>query len=301
MKHILSIITITRNDDCRLQEWYHHYLEYKDIVDLHIIVDNNSTMEYKNKMKQLFQNSIFIELDHNGGCTEAYNVGIRYATEHNADVISLMGNDIEIKTSDIERLLDILENEKFDMIYPIVLNNGDDIDRIDKYGYNVDYFRLQMKKLNPKLPFKDLPQFILCETGPGGCSFAKKSYYKTIGLQDTNLFMYADEVDNGIRASLYKMKVGTAKIVAWHRHIYTPGAQKRNHMAAYLLSRNHIYLAKKHLKGINKYRVYLITAIFAIEHYFHLENLLDKENRKYVNSYFEGLLAGLIGNMKNIF
>lgn len=301
MKQILSLITITRDDDCRLQEWYHHYLEYKDIVDLHIIVDNNSTIEYKNKMKQLFTKSIFIELDHNGGCTEAYNVAIKYAMEHNADIISLMGNDIEIKARDIERLLDIMDKEKFDMIYPIVLNNDDDIDRIDKFGYNIDYCRLQMKKINPNLTFNELPQFIACETGPGGCSFAKSSYYLNVGLQDTNLFMYYDEVDNGIRASLCNVKVGTAKVVAWHRHLNAPGAKKRNPMAAYLLSRNHIYLAKKHLKGINKYGAYLMDIFFAIEHYFHFNNLFDKENRTYINSYTKGLIVGLSGNMNNSF
>lgn len=65
----IAAITITYNDDYKFNKWFQCYIEYKDELFLHIIVDNNSNKEYLNKVKATFIESHVIERNSNGGWT----------------------------------------------------------------------------------------------------------------------------------------------------------------------------------------------------------------------------------------
>ena len=82
----IAAITITLNDDFKFKEWVSHYQLYKDDVYLHIIVDNGSSPEYVKKLEEFFPESHIIKRNSNGGCTESYNDGIKYALEKKLDI-----------------------------------------------------------------------------------------------------------------------------------------------------------------------------------------------------------------------
>ena len=102
----IAAITITYNDGYKFKEWVEHYQEYKSELYLHIIVDNGSEDEYMAQLKSTFTDSIIIERGKNGGCTHAYNDGIRYAlNDKHVDAIMLIGNDIKLSVHGVKGLM----------------------------------------------------------------------------------------------------------------------------------------------------------------------------------------------------
>ena len=197
----IAAITITQNDGYKFKEWCEHYEEYKDVLYLHIIVDNKSNPDYLQKVKDYFTSSVIIERSSNGGCTGAYNDGIQEALkDKDVDSVMLVGNDIKISAEDVKELHRFLySNEEYGMVSPILLSPGSDI--IECYGSQLNAIGID------KRPFvgihandESLPPYREAEYVTGGMSLSKREFYEKVGLQDDNLFMYADELDMYYRA-----------------------------------------------------------------------------------------------------
>lgn len=301
---MIAVLTVTRNDGFKLKEWYEHYLEYKDDVYLHIIVDNDSDSVYLEEYKKLFTESVIIELGYNGGSTAAYNAGIKYAlNDPKVDAISLIGNDIKMPKGTLPELYKLLESDKtYGMVAPVLINKDSD-QIVDCYGEILNRKNMNLVVLNNRANVSTLPDILVSDTLPGGCNLSSREFYEKVGLQDENFFMYADEVDMGIRGERLGFKfVATTKAKAWHMHINEPGAVKRHPMSAYLMGRNHIYIARK-LFGKKEVRATILNrlryaAIFFISCIKHNKN---KEDYKYAWAFTKGVFAGIRGDMTNKF
>lgn len=300
----IAMITITRNDNCRFREWKEHYEEYKGDLFLHIIVDNGSTEEYQKLLHDTFPESKIIELGYNGGCTAAYNAGIKYVlTQPEVDAISLLANDVRMLPGTLLTLYDLLySEEEYGMVSPVSV-------RLDNENISVAYGEIINRKtmnliaLNKGSAIDTLPKILLSETLPGGNNLAKRVFYEKVGLQDEKFFMYADEVDMGIRGERAGFKfITTTKARTWHMHINEPGKVNRNPMAAYLMGRNHIYLSRK-LFGhkevlytvIDRLKAASILFLSAIKH------RKVKEEFNYAWAFTKGVFAGIRGDMRNDF
>lgn len=301
---MIAVITITRNDSFKLKEWYDHYLEYKDDVYLHIVIDNGSDPAYLAEYKKLFTESVIIELGYNGGCTAAYNAGIKYAlNDSKVDAISLLGNDIKMPSGTLTELYNLLLSDKsYGMVAPVLLNKNDD-GTIDCYGESLDRNNMNLVVLNKKKKIEEVPEILLSDTLPGGCNLSSRLFYEKVGLQDEKFFMYADEVDMGIRGERLGFKfVSTTKVKALHMHINPSGQMTRNPMAAYLMGRNHIYLARKLFGRKEVFHTIMhrlkSAAIFYLSCIKHHKN---KEEWRYARAFTKGVLAGIIGDMRNNF
>ncbi len=295
------MITMTRNDDCRFTQWVEHFQEYKDALYLHIIVDNDSSLDYQAKLKKYFPNSVILELGFNGGCTYAYNAGIKYAlADKKVDAISLMANDIKISADAIKSLYEFLiSDSNYGMVFPRVQNPAVGSEVINSFGNAVDKFTMRMLDLHHGEKVADMPDYALCETGPGGCNMASRRFYELVGLQDEKLFMYSDEVDTGIKARKKDVLLAVTKNVeAWHLHINEGNGKYRSNFASYLSCRNKVYLAKKHygqLKALFVWFFFLLDNLRLIIKY-----IRDKEARLYYFYGIKGACAGLINNMDNL-
>ena len=73
----IAAITITYNDDFKLDQWSVFYKEYKKELHTHIIVDNGSDQSYVNRVKSQFKDSVILQRETNGGLTVAYNQGMQ--------------------------------------------------------------------------------------------------------------------------------------------------------------------------------------------------------------------------------
>ncbi len=299
------MVTITRNDDCRFREWVEHYEEYKSELYLHIIVDNASSDEYQLKLKESFPDSIIIELGFNGGCTIAYNAGIKAALNNpQVDAIALIANDIRMAPGNLTSLYSFLKKDaRFGMVYPIILEPNLGSNTIGFYGFTVDKKRMQLVNRHPKALIESLPDFDIVESGPGGANLACREFYEVVGLQDENLFMYCDEVDTGIRGANAGFKLAVTKhSQCWHMHINPPGRRLKNNMAPFLMARNKVYLAKKYAGKWAAFKVFVYWFLVSVR--FLAANtitLKDRETFSYSYAFMRGSVAGITGNMKNEF
>ena len=300
----IALITLTYNDDYKFKEWFILYCLYREEVFLHIIVDNGSSSAYIEKLYRNFPKSKIILLGENQGCTGAYNAGIKYALSNSdVDAIALVGNDVKLCSGSLTMLYDFLYSSKdYKMVYPIVLDKGKDTKIIDNYGYKINTCTIDMQKISNNSSYEDLIDFQQCDCGPGGCNIAKPEFYKLVGLQDSNLFMYYDEVDMGLRArELNQYMAVTKNIIAYHEHINPPGETSRSPLAYYLLARNRIYLAGKHFGLLKKIKVTIMCLKWNILDYLKYFFMKDGIKLPQIRAYSRGILNGLINNMNNKF
>lgn len=293
-------ITITLNDDYKVNEWKKWYEEYKNELALHIIVDNGSSPKYIKTIKSFFPNSIIIERKTNGGCTMAYNDGIKKALEHSSiDAIMLIGNDVRIEKGSITKLYDFLYSRKsLGIVSPVLFKKNSFI--VEDYGANITRFlTMNAKKSGAGKDIDEITEsHRFSETVLGGCCLAKPEFYQKVGLQDENLFMYSDEVDTGIRSKLVGYEMGYIKEAkAWHQHINPNNGSVRSFIAPYLINRNKIYLAKKHFGFMRVLLVFVYQNV--TNSYLIFRNINRPLMRKYFSFGIKGSVAGLMGNMKN--
>jgi len=242
----IAAITISLNDGYKLSEWFNHYLEYKNDIYLHIIVDNGSQPEYFEEVKRLFIDSVIIRRETNGGSTSAYNDGIEYAIKKTeTDAIMLIANDVKIEKGGVVKLYDFLSSNNYGMVSPVILSKDSLI--IEDLGSEITYF-MYMKPFGIGMHLDSITNYSQdADASLGGMNLASRSFYEKVGLQDEDLFMYSDEVDMAIRARKAGLKMGVIKEVkAWHQHININGRKERPPFSAFLIGRNKIYLGYKH-------------------------------------------------------
>jgi GT2 family glycosyltransferase len=296
----VAAITITYNDDYKINEWINNYLDYKDDLYLHIIVDNNSELEYFNKVKDKFKDSVIIRRESNGGCTGAYNDGIKYAlSDKLVDSIMLIANDMRLEVGGISKCYDFLRSDPtLGMIEPVILEKDSYI--INDFGCEISK-TLFMKSYKAGENLSDLQEdFHYADAVTGGMNLASREFYEVVGLQDENLFMYSDEVDMGLRAKKHGFKMAATKnVLAWHQHINeNKKVDKRHPFSMYLIARNKVYLGRKHFGVLVSLYVfgYLIFLSLKVLLIVLIKRNYDNVKDQLWSIY--GAFNGLIGNMK---
>ncbi len=261
----IAVITIFCNESFRISKWYDYYLEYKDDVALHIIVDNNSSYDQFKQVESTFKESKIIRLDKNKGVTGAYNAGINECFLHpEIDAVAFVGNDIKIEKGGLKGLYNFLmSDKKLGEVSPILLKKDSLIieDNGDKFRYN-----LVMDEYDIGKEFGSNIENHRCDGLPGAMNMAKIIMYKEIGLLDETIFMYSDEVDIGLRAKKYGYEFSSfVEVKAWHQHEYMPGNNQRLPYSNYLVMRNKVYLAGKYFSLIRKILVYISLFILSVK------------------------------------
>ena len=263
----IATITTAYNQFQDFNNWKSHYKQYCDEISYHIIVDNNSSDEYKKLYKQEFKNSIILELSEGKGVTGGYNEAIKYIQRNlEVDFILFIMQDMNIPGNGVSILADCLNlNQEIGVIAPVNLyENKSNIIRehggsISKNDFSVKKHYLD-QELNSKIP-EMLEVDFLC----GGNYMFRADIFNKIGLFDEKIFMYGDEVDILIRVANYGYKVfSTTKTVCYHEHIYekTNGKKVRfpSSNALFFTGRNYFYLIKKY----GKYKNIIFGFIIAI-------------------------------------
>lgn len=293
-------ITITYNDGYKFEEWCRWYEEYKDELYLFVIVDNGSEPDYIQKLESTFRDAVIIKRKTNGGCTSAYNDGIKVALKDpQVTHIALIGNDIRLSKGALKKCVDLLDSDnKLAMVSPVLLNADSDI--VADYGDNVAD-DLSLIEYGKGERIDNIPEtWRYCDAVTGGMNVSKRSLYETIiGLQDEKLFMYSDEADMALRARKAGVKMAVLKDAqSWHQHINPPGYKGRHPFSNYLIARNKVYLGKKHF-GLTK-QLHIFNHFFFYNMLLYVKLLFTMRWKLLVYPRWSmiGALNGLIGNMK---
>lgn len=242
----VAALTVTRNDDYKLEQWVEYYKQYKDGIDYHIIIDNASSETYLNNIKKIFCDSIILERKENGGLTAAFNQGIEYVFQNtDADAILILVNDVKISKESIDILKTVLQSDSsYGMVSPLLLKKDSMI--VEDFGNSISN-ELALIGYCVGMDIREVKEEIrLCDAVPGGVNLATVQFYKNVGLQDEKLFMYSDEVEIGIRAKKFGYKmVSVACAASWHQHVNPTAGGYRHPYSSYLMARNKVYIAKK--------------------------------------------------------
>ena len=294
----LAVVSVAYNDDFKIEQWHTYYEQYKAAVDYHIIVDNGSENTFIKRMEEIFCKSVLIKRKVNGGSTGAYNTGIRYVLEHtDADAIMLLGNDIKISAASLIQLMNYLEqHSSVGMVAPIMCNADSEV--VADFGCEIDN-SLMLKPYMVGKKLKDIKECEhMCEAVTGGVNMAKRLFYKDVGLQDENLFMYSDEVDMGLRTKACGYEMACLyEAVCWHQHVNPPGSKYRKPYSAYLMARNKVYLANKHGLKKEKKRVMKTFMNQAIKNYAKGIIKKDSELREKAKYIIAGIIYGFRNDM----
>ena len=155
-----------------------------------ILVDNNSTDESIDFVKQKFPSVIIKQLDQNLGFAEANNIGGDIAK---GDLLLFLNNDTKVTEGFLDPLVEAIKSDEIAICQSLLLKPDGAIDSsgdfIDQYGraYN-----------NKTIPKQTSP--ILCARG--ACMLVKKNIFNDLGQFDKKFFVSFEDVDFGLRARI---------------------------------------------------------------------------------------------------
>ncbi|MDB4114571.1 glycosyltransferase family 2 protein [Flavobacteriaceae bacterium] len=249
----IATVTTAYNQFQDFNNWKSHYKEYCDEISYHIIVDNNSSDEYKKLYKPEFKNSIILEFSEGKGVTGGYNEAIKYIQENlEIDFILFIMQDMNIPSKGVTILANCLNKDpEIGAIAPVNLyENKSNIIREHGGTINKNDFSVKKHYLNQELN-SSVPEMLEVDFLCGGNYMFRGEVFNKIGLYDEKIFMYGDEVDILMRLANYGYKVfSTTKTVCYHEHIYEVinGKNVRfpSNNALFFTGRNYFYLINKY-------------------------------------------------------
>ena len=230
----------------------------------------------------------------------AYNDGIKKALENpSIQAIMLLGNDIRLSRNCVRQLLLFMNSDKtIGSIAPVTLAGHSK--KIEDYGSSISKHLSMVPFGEGQLLSKNHPEIVFPEAISGGINLSRREFFEEIGLQDENLFMYSDEVDTGLRTRASKYRLAVIKSAkAWHAHINNPQDKKyRGAFSKYLIGRNKIYLARKHLDLWSVLYVICVYTLGSIGKII-IALLAGDLSKARMYSYMSiGSVMGAVGNMK---
>jgi len=194
----------------------------------HLLADNN--VEF-----------IFLTLRENFGFAKANNIAYMYANElESFDYFWLLNNDTIILNTTLPALLDSVRKYNDNVLLSSLIYEVNNVKKIwfsggiyNKYfaiGNNVDYKKFKLSK----------NKFL------SGCSlFIPVLVIKKIGLLNSNIFLYAEDLEFSMRATMYKipLDVVESSIVF---HVGGASSIKRSYLAYYNIVRYTISVIINH-------------------------------------------------------
>lgn len=253
-----------------------------DIQPFHLVIVNNSPEETpKFHNDELFANQkvTVIHSTENVGYAGALNMGIE-ALRPFSEVshFLLMNNDVEIAENFLSQML--AEGQQPDRIYsPLILYRN--TDRVQNTGGRVHLWLGGTTNLNKYTPITKIhkiqPDFL------SGCIlFMHRSVVEKVGLFDERYGSYYEDLDYSLRAK----EAGVGIEVLWQveaRHFHSYSTKGDSLYKVYLLNRNQILFAKKHLPPFQR-RLFIVAAVLR----GFLQNLPGNRLSAYVKGVREG-------------
>jgi GT2 family glycosyltransferase len=219
-----------------------------------IVVDNGSTDNSSDRIRNQFPDVILIENSDNVGYSMGNNIGIKQALTNGADYVVLLNNDTVVDREMLFHLVAVAE------AFPEVGITGptmlyfDSPDVIWCAGNSIDWRTGNTIRLNdgehiskvedsPTLRVDFITSCAIC---------IKRAVFDEIGLIDERFFIYYDETDWFTRARSVgwrAMYVPQAKM--WHKVSATMGESSPR--TDYYMIRNRFLFLANNLKGINRF------------------------------------------------
>jgi hypothetical protein len=215
-----------------------------------VVVDNGSTDDSVEQIKNNFPRLILIETGSNLGYTGGNNVGIRYALDQGAAYILIVNNDTELVNPEfLRRMVDVMETDhKIGIVGPKVLSPGDQIQ--DTILFVPTLFNCVKESLGLRFGAKRTKDYNvsqLVDSVSGVCWLIRANVVKEVGLLDENYFMYVEEQDYCYRAKKAGWEIAYSPVESvLHEKGSEDENRKRTHRQYIFVRRNLVLFLRKH-------------------------------------------------------
>ena len=251
-----------------------------------IVVDNGSTDQSCDYIKDNFPEVHIINLWENYGFSAAVNVGIKTCR---GEYVALLNNDTEVDPNWLKALVHCLEQDKRIFAVSSKMIRFHQRDIIDDAGEQYTLVGWAFKRgegLSGDKYDRDEEIFSAC----GGAACYRKSVFDKIGYFDERFFAYIEDVDISYRARIHGYRnVFCSKAIVYHIGSGTSGGQKYNQFKVRLSAQNNVFNIVKNMPIVQ----------LIINSPFLLMGLAAKAvffwRNGYLQAYKEGLVDGLRG------
>lgn len=222
-----------------------------------ILVDNDSKDQSHIECKKKFPEITLIENKKNFGYCEGNNIGIRNA---HGDFIVLLNPDTIVEKSWLNEILKAYNLIGEGLFQPMLLSL-EDKNRINTCGNMIQLFGFGYSRGKGN---RNIEQYKAVEKIPyasGACLFLSKNTLDKIGMFDSYLFAYHDDLDLGWRAlcqGIYSYFVPSS--IVYHAESFS---FKWSPFKLFLLERNRWYCLLTHYSKSTFYRI--LPAILIVE------------------------------------
>ena len=176
-------------------------LERVDYDNLHVlIVDNNSSDQTSEKVKQDFPEFNVLTLPENLKFARGNNEGVKYLNPENDDFIIFLNNDTIVSRNFVKKLIDPLFNDKKAIISVPKILFSSNINKIWYAGGNINLWLGKISHIGirefdgPKYSFKTKTDY-----ATGCCFCIKYDDFRKLNF-DNDFSMYCEDVDLSLRA-----------------------------------------------------------------------------------------------------
>jgi GT2 family glycosyltransferase len=210
-----------------------------------VIVDNNSTDESQQKLRENFKDIYMIFSESNRGYANGNNLGIVYALNSGADYICVLNNDVVVEKDFLCEIIEEFEKDSLIGIAGACICDYYEKDKIQSFGANINLFTGlaqpsfkgdNYKKLNVESKEVDYLG--------GACFVIKKDVFSKIGKIPENYFLFFEETEFCLRAK----KNGFKLVCLKKSRVYHKGSATISKFAGlsyYFLNRNRVVFMRR--------------------------------------------------------
>jgi GT2 family glycosyltransferase len=293
-KPLVSIIILNYNAGDLLLNCVDSVIKsnYKNIEV--IVVDNISQDNSHKICKEKFNGIHLIENYENLGYCEGNNVGIRNAK---GDFIVILNPDTIVKEDWLENLLDAY-NQKGDGLYQPKILSLDNKEIIQSTGNMIQIFGFGFARDKGEEDKRIHNEIEEIGYASGTCLFTSSKVLKKVGLLDSFIFLYHDDLDLGWRAAQIGIKSYLVpKSMIYHAESYS---LKWSEKKFFWLERNRRYCLLTHYSKQTQKKIFfslmmvdLLVWIFYISKGFIRAKIKAeieiKKNKKHIQKKYEEL------------
>ena len=260
-----------------------------------LIVDNASTDNTVEMIREKFPNVNLLQLDRNFGFSAGVNEGIKWGYERDFEYFFILNNDTVVEKSMMQILLEMAAKEDdCAMVMPRIFfySVGNSNDRSDIWsdgGY--------LRKFPPSIKLKDnrsginfnIPRKI--DYAPFCGILIPKNVIKSVGLLDISFFFFYEDWDYCNRVRKEGLNIWCApNAVMWHKVSKTIKTSNQNYW--YVMGESAIKFFRRH---------YPMFITFVHISYIILRDFfIEIKNIKYLPSYLKGIIMGLFQPLDDI-
>jgi GT2 family glycosyltransferase len=253
MGGIIGIIVVNWNNwkltlDCLAS------LRSSQNADWHLfLVDNNSTDESSDMLRDLGDDVTVIWSKVNGGWTGGNNLGLQAAFKFGVNQVFILNNDAQVKTDTLAKLRERAAlSIPSPILGPIQRNEFGALDFVGAVSNPRTGMPVDIKA--HEIHFDEFPEVYNTAYIRGAGIFASREHFESVGFFDDDFYLNYDESDwcfrarkNGFLVAMFKgseiIHIGSASIGGGDSPI-----------AAYFMARNGLLFAERHCSSIQRAR-----------------------------------------------